>query len=130
MLSESQRTAGAARSLIGFAFPRSPRTPAWLPNPLRGFIGHRDVGQLQPDPRRRHRHGLRRTGDAKGRHGGGRSERRVVPSPTGRATVSGALMDFTPHTTADVDRMLGLLGLSQPDDLFAHIPPTPANDTG
>ena len=31
-------------------------------------------------------------------------------------------MDFTPHTTADVDRMLGLLGLSQPDDLFAHIP--------
>ena len=38
-------------------------------------------------------------------------------------------MDFTPHTTADVDRMLGLLGLSQPDDLRAH-PPTPANDTG
>ena len=31
-------------------------------------------------------------------------------------------MDFTPHTTADVERMLGTLGLRHPDDLFAHIP--------
>jgi len=31
-------------------------------------------------------------------------------------------MDFTPHTDADVDRMLGALGLRHPDDLFAHIP--------
>ena len=31
-------------------------------------------------------------------------------------------MDFTPHTSADVERMLGALGLREPDDLFAHIP--------
>lgn len=32
-------------------------------------------------------------------------------------------MDFTPHTAADVDRLLGYLGLAEPDDLFAHLPP-------
>ncbi|MFQ5947921.1 MAG: aminomethyl-transferring glycine dehydrogenase subunit GcvPA [Acidimicrobiia bacterium] len=31
-------------------------------------------------------------------------------------------MDFTPHTDADVQRMLGALGLEQPADLFAHLP--------
>ena len=31
-------------------------------------------------------------------------------------------MDFTPHTTADVEHMLAALGLRHPDDLFAHIP--------
>ena len=31
-------------------------------------------------------------------------------------------MDFTPHTQSDVDRMLGAVGLAEPDDLFAHIP--------
>ncbi len=31
-------------------------------------------------------------------------------------------MDFTPHTSADVDRMLASLGLSEPADLFAHLP--------
>lgn len=31
-------------------------------------------------------------------------------------------MDFTPHTDMDVDRMLGHLGLADPDGLFAHLP--------
>jgi glycine dehydrogenase subunit 1 len=31
-------------------------------------------------------------------------------------------MDFTPHTDADVHAMLATLGLSEPDDLFAHLP--------
>ena len=31
-------------------------------------------------------------------------------------------MDFTPHTTGDVDRMLQHLGLNDPADLFAHLP--------
>ena len=31
-------------------------------------------------------------------------------------------MDFTPHTDADVARMLEALGLSSTDDLFAHLP--------
>lgn len=31
-------------------------------------------------------------------------------------------MDFTPHTDADVARMLGHLGLREPADLFAHLP--------
>lgn len=31
-------------------------------------------------------------------------------------------MDFTPHTDADVHAMLTTLGLSEPDDLFAHLP--------
>ncbi len=31
-------------------------------------------------------------------------------------------MDFTPHTDADVTRMLGSIGLETPDDLFAHLP--------
>ncbi len=31
-------------------------------------------------------------------------------------------MDFTPHTTGDVDRMLQHLGLGDPADLFAHLP--------
>lgn len=31
-------------------------------------------------------------------------------------------MDFTPHTSADVARMLEVLGLSDTDGLFAHIP--------
>jgi glycine dehydrogenase subunit 1 len=32
-------------------------------------------------------------------------------------------MDFTPHTDADVERMLTALGLQDPDDLFSHLPP-------
>jgi glycine dehydrogenase subunit 1 len=32
-------------------------------------------------------------------------------------------MDFTPHTPADVERMLGALGLEASADLFAHLPP-------
>ena len=32
-------------------------------------------------------------------------------------------MDFTPHTPADVDRMLAALGCGTSDDLFAHLPP-------
>jgi glycine dehydrogenase subunit 1 len=31
-------------------------------------------------------------------------------------------MDFTPHTDADVERMLGSLGLATIDDLFSHLP--------
>ncbi|MBN2114771.1 MAG: aminomethyl-transferring glycine dehydrogenase subunit GcvPA [Acidimicrobiia bacterium] len=31
-------------------------------------------------------------------------------------------MDFTPHTAADVERMLGTLGLADIGDLFAHLP--------
>lgn len=31
-------------------------------------------------------------------------------------------MDFTPHTPGDIQRMLGALGLSSIDDLFAHLP--------
>ena len=31
-------------------------------------------------------------------------------------------MDFTPHTPADVERMLAALGLSSTDDLFSHLP--------
>lgn len=31
-------------------------------------------------------------------------------------------MDFTPHTDADIDRMLTHLGLSDPADLFDHLP--------
>lgn len=31
-------------------------------------------------------------------------------------------MDFTPHTDADVERMLGALGLGDIADLFAHLP--------
>lgn len=31
-------------------------------------------------------------------------------------------MDFTPHTPGDVRRMLGALGFSSVDDLFAHLP--------
>ena len=31
-------------------------------------------------------------------------------------------MDFTPHTEADVVRMLAAVGLRTPEDLFAHIP--------
>ncbi|MEE9298675.1 MAG: aminomethyl-transferring glycine dehydrogenase subunit GcvPA [Acidimicrobiia bacterium] len=31
-------------------------------------------------------------------------------------------MDFTPHTADDVARMLNHLGLSEPDDLFSHLP--------
>ncbi|MEX0826461.1 MAG: aminomethyl-transferring glycine dehydrogenase subunit GcvPA [Acidimicrobiia bacterium] len=31
-------------------------------------------------------------------------------------------MDFTPHTEADVSRMLSALGFDQPSDLFAHLP--------
>ncbi len=31
-------------------------------------------------------------------------------------------MDFTPHTAADVDRVLAALGLSEPADLFSHLP--------
>ena len=31
-------------------------------------------------------------------------------------------MDFTPHTAADVARLLAALGLESPDDLFAHLP--------
>ena len=33
-------------------------------------------------------------------------------------------MDFTPHTDADVERMLAALGMKTVDDLFAHIPAT------
>ncbi len=33
-------------------------------------------------------------------------------------------MDFTPHTEADVERMLGAIGLADIDDLFAHLPAT------
>ena len=32
-------------------------------------------------------------------------------------------MDFTPHTAADVTTMLSALGLAEPADLFAHLPP-------
>lgn len=32
-------------------------------------------------------------------------------------------MDFTPHTEADVSAMLSALGLAEPRDLFAHLPP-------
>ncbi|HSQ37247.1 MAG TPA: glycine dehydrogenase, partial [Acidimicrobiia bacterium] len=32
-------------------------------------------------------------------------------------------MDFTPHTPADVDRMLAALGLGSSADLFSHLPP-------
>src|SRR3990172_10109481 len=31
-------------------------------------------------------------------------------------------MDFTPHTEADVHRMLTTLGLVEPSDLFSHLP--------
>ncbi len=31
-------------------------------------------------------------------------------------------MDFTPHTDADVDRLLAAVGLAEPADLFAHLP--------
>ncbi|MBP1632024.1 MAG: aminomethyl-transferring glycine dehydrogenase subunit GcvPA, partial [Acidobacteria bacterium] len=31
-------------------------------------------------------------------------------------------MDFTPHTAADVDRMLAALGLDSCEALFAHLP--------
>ena len=31
-------------------------------------------------------------------------------------------MDFTPHTTADIEHMLGAIGLAGLDDLFAHLP--------
>jgi glycine dehydrogenase subunit 1 len=31
-------------------------------------------------------------------------------------------MDFTPHTEADVDRLVAALGLAEIDDLFAHLP--------
>lgn len=31
-------------------------------------------------------------------------------------------MDFTPHTEADITRMLAAVGLSQPADLFSHLP--------
>jgi glycine dehydrogenase subunit 1 len=31
-------------------------------------------------------------------------------------------VDFTPHTTVDVDRLLGALGLRDPEELFAHLP--------
>ena len=31
-------------------------------------------------------------------------------------------MDFTPHTAADVDRMLGSLGMTSVADLFSHLP--------
>jgi glycine dehydrogenase subunit 1 len=31
-------------------------------------------------------------------------------------------MDFTPHTDADVDRLLAALGMQAPADLFAHLP--------
>ena len=31
-------------------------------------------------------------------------------------------MDFTPHTEADVTRMLDALGMTAPSDLFAHLP--------
>jgi len=31
-------------------------------------------------------------------------------------------MDFTPHSDADVTRMLGILSLERPEDLFSHIP--------
>ncbi len=31
-------------------------------------------------------------------------------------------MDFTPHTDADIARLLGALGLAEPGDLFAHLP--------
>lgn len=33
-------------------------------------------------------------------------------------------MDFTPHSDADVARMLGAIGLADVDDLFAHLPPS------
>ncbi len=32
-------------------------------------------------------------------------------------------MDFTPHTPADVERMLGALGLDEVAELFSHLPP-------
>jgi glycine dehydrogenase subunit 1 len=32
-------------------------------------------------------------------------------------------VDFTPHTPADVERMLAALGFAAVDDLFAHLPP-------
>jgi len=32
-------------------------------------------------------------------------------------------VDFTPHTPADVERLLASLGLEDPADLFAHLPP-------
>jgi glycine dehydrogenase subunit 1 len=35
-------------------------------------------------------------------------------------------MDFTPHTDADVARLLGALGLDSTADLFAHLPPSTA----
>lgn len=31
-------------------------------------------------------------------------------------------MTFTPHTDADIERMLGALGLQRPADLFSHLP--------
>ena len=31
-------------------------------------------------------------------------------------------MDFTPHTEADVARMLATLDLEDPGDLFSHLP--------
>ncbi len=31
-------------------------------------------------------------------------------------------MDFTPHTPADIERMLGALGLGSCEDLFSHLP--------
>ncbi|OFW66763.1 MAG: glycine dehydrogenase (aminomethyl-transferring) [Actinobacteria bacterium RBG_16_68_21] len=41
-------------------------------------------------------------------------------------------MDFTPHTEADVTRMLAAVGLDTPEDLFAHLPAgvTPTADLG
>jgi len=31
-------------------------------------------------------------------------------------------MDFTPHTDADIERMLDELGISDPAGLFSHLP--------
>jgi len=31
-------------------------------------------------------------------------------------------MDFTPHTDADIARMLGVFGMTDPSELFAHLP--------
>jgi glycine dehydrogenase subunit 1 len=31
-------------------------------------------------------------------------------------------MDFTPHTEDDIERMLATLGMTEPDELFAHLP--------
>jgi hypothetical protein len=56
------------------------------------------------------------------RHRDRRGARGVVPRPPGRSPLSGALMDFTPHTPADLEQMLSALGMKSVEDLFAHIP--------